>query len=87
MRSSRRAGGDALNGVVVAGHDFVANHGVYTEVSKATYDRSLWHVYSIIVTLPLAMCGMIYFMNKARAGIIVPHANNIPRQDRPAVGP
>jgi hypothetical protein len=48
-------GGDAVNGKVVGGHFYLANHGRRTEVSEAVFTYSRWHVYSLIVTHPLAM--------------------------------
>lgn len=48
-------GGDAVNGRIVDGHFYVANHGRLTEVSQAVYTYSLWHVRSIFVTHPLAI--------------------------------
>ena len=48
-------GGDAVNGKIVGGHFYLANHGKLTEVSEAVFTYSRWHVYSLIVTHPLAM--------------------------------
>ncbi|MEW6640190.1 MAG: hypothetical protein AB1586_06765 [Pseudomonadota bacterium] len=48
-------GGDAVNGRIIDGHFYLANHGRLTEVSEAVYTYSLWHVRSVFVTQPLAM--------------------------------
>jgi hypothetical protein len=48
-------GGDAVNGKMVGGHFYLANHGKLTEVSEAVYTYSLWHVRSVFVTHPLAI--------------------------------
>ncbi|MDA9507919.1 hypothetical protein XI09_25430 [Bradyrhizobium sp. CCBAU 11386] len=48
-------GGDAVNGKIVAGHFYLANHGKLTEVGEAMYAYSLWHARSLFVTHPLAM--------------------------------
>jgi hypothetical protein len=48
-------GGDAVNGKIVGGHFYLANHGKLTEVSEAVFTYSLWHVRSLFVTHPLAM--------------------------------
>ncbi len=48
-------GGDAVNGKIVGGHFYLANHGKLTEVSENVFNYSLWHVRSLFVTHPLAM--------------------------------
>jgi hypothetical protein len=48
-------GGDAINGKTVGGHFYLASHGKLTEVSEAVFTYSRWHVFSLIVTHPLAM--------------------------------
>lgn len=58
-------GGDAVNGTVYHGHYFLMSHGRYTEVSKKVFDYSKWHVYSVMVTHPLALfAGYKYFRIK-----------------------
>lgn len=53
-------GGDALNGKTVAGHYFLGNHGVYTEVNYSVYMYSSFHAASLFITHPLAMlCGFV----------------------------
>jgi hypothetical protein len=52
-------GGDAWNGNV-EDHKYYAfgyHHGQkgYTEVSRAAFDYSRWHVYSVMITWPLAI--------------------------------
>ena len=62
-----RLGGDAVNGKIVGGHFYLANHGKLTEVSEATFTYSLWHVRSLVVTHPLAMLtGYLAKMSKPR---------------------
>jgi hypothetical protein len=48
-------GGDAVNGHQAAGHYFLAYHERLTEVSRAVFEYSWWHVMSLFVTHPLAM--------------------------------
>jgi hypothetical protein len=63
-------GGDAVNGKVVGGHFYLANHGTLTEVSEAVYTYSLWHVRSLFITHPLAaLTGYLAKKEKARKGI------------------
>ena len=50
-------GGDAANGKIGNGRYFLSNHGVFTEVSRAIFEYSLWHWRSVFVTLPLAIVG------------------------------
>lgn len=52
-------GGDAVNGKVVDGHYYLANHGHLTEVSRETFNYSLIHTRSIFVTHPLAFIALI----------------------------
>ena len=47
-------GGDAISGKAVAGHYFLSSHGHLTEVSRAVFVYSKWHVRSLFVTHPLA---------------------------------
>lgn len=54
-------GGDALNGKEEAGHYYLANHGVLTEVSYFVFTYSKLHAISILITHPLAMiAGIVY---------------------------
>ena len=50
-------GGDAVSGHESAGKYFLANHGKLTEVSHFVFLYSRVHVYSLIVTHPLAILG------------------------------
>ena len=43
-------GGDAMNGKIEAGHYFVGDHGVYTEVSRKVWVFSYLHTSSMIFT-------------------------------------
>ena len=43
-------GGDAMNGKIEAGHYFVGNHGVYTEVSRRVWILSYLRTLSTIFT-------------------------------------
>jgi hypothetical protein len=52
-------GGDAWNGKVEGHKYYVWGYHLgqkgYTEVSRAAFDYSRWHVYSVMVTWPLAI--------------------------------
>jgi hypothetical protein len=52
-------GGDAWNGKAEAGRYFLweYHNGTkgYIEVTKAVFDYSMWHVYSVMVTWPLML--------------------------------
>ncbi len=52
-------GGDAWNGKVEAGRYFLwgYHNGTkgYIEVTKAVFDYSKWHVYSVMITWPLML--------------------------------
>jgi ABC-type maltose transport system permease subunit len=50
-----KIGGDAINGKIVDGHFYLANHEKLTEVSEAVFTYSLWHVRSLFITHPLAI--------------------------------
>jgi hypothetical protein len=53
-------GGDAVSGKAVGGHYFVSNHGHLTEVRRAVFLYSKWHVRSLMVTHPLAfLCAWL----------------------------
>jgi len=56
-------GGDAWNGKVEGQKYYVwgYHHGQkgYTEVSRSVFDYSRWHVYSVMVTWPLAILAGI----------------------------
>jgi hypothetical protein len=48
-------GGDAINGTSRDGLYYLAQHGVYTEVSHSVFRYSLVHTLSMFVTHPLAI--------------------------------
>ena len=48
-------GGEAISGRAVDGHYCLSNHGHLTEVSRAIFIYSEWHVRSVWVTHPIAM--------------------------------
>ena len=52
-------GGDAWAGHVVDGHYFLGMKGRYTEVSRAIFLYSYWHVASLMVTQPLALLAVV----------------------------
>lgn len=53
-------GGDAINGHSSNGHYYLADHGHLTEVSRAVFAYSKWHVISVWITHPLAIvCGIL----------------------------
>jgi hypothetical protein len=62
MIESTRLGGDALNGFARDGHYFVVSHGSTTEVDRATWEWSRFHVMSLLVTHPLAMVAGAYLL-------------------------
>jgi hypothetical protein len=55
-------GGDAVNGKVKGGRYYVSNHGKLTEVSKAAFTYSRFHVYTLFVTHPMAiLCALLSY--------------------------
>src|SRR5260370_26554977 len=52
-------GGDAWNGKVEGHKYYVSARNRYTEVSRAAFEYSRWHVYSVMVTWPLAILAGI----------------------------
>ncbi len=61
-------GGDAVNGKVQGDHFYLMSHGKYTEVSRAVFDYSKWHVYSVWITHPLAfIAGFWYYRLRDQA--------------------
>ena len=66
-----KIGGDAVNGRIVNGRYYVASHGKYTEVSKAVFTYSRYHVYSVWVTHSvgiLALAGWLVVKEKRKKG-------------------
>ena len=62
-------GGDAVNGTIYHGRYYLMAHGKYTEVNKAVFDYSKWHVHSLFVTHPLAMFASYWYLRiKKQAG-------------------
>jgi len=61
-------GGDAVNGTINNGRYYLMSHGRYTEVTKAVFDYSKWHVHSLMVTHPLGLlAGYWYFRLKGQS--------------------
>jgi len=60
-------GGDAVNGKIVGGHFYLANHGKLTEVSETVFTYSLWHVRSLFVTHPLGMLTWYFAKTEQKA--------------------
>lgn len=52
-------GGSSANGFKKDGRFFVTDHGKDTEVTEQTWNYSLWHSRSLILTHPLAMALLI----------------------------
>lgn len=52
--------GDAGRGFVRDGYYFLVNAGIATQVSKAAWDWSVFHGFSIVITHPLALIGGAY---------------------------
>jgi hypothetical protein len=50
-------GGDAVNGRSENGRYFFSSHGKDTEVSRAVFNYSRIHVYSVWITHPLAIAA------------------------------
>ncbi|HEY4943729.1 MAG TPA: hypothetical protein VII56_20040 [Rhizomicrobium sp.] len=63
-------GGDAVNGHAANGHYFLDDKGHLTEVSRAVFLYSKWHVYSLFVTHPIAaLCtGLLLVRSRRRFG-------------------
>lgn len=59
---SAALGGDALNGHVTDGHYYVANHGVYTEVSQAAWTASRAHALFTMGSWPLVMLAIAFLI-------------------------
>ena len=70
---SLHLGGDAVNGKRVAGRYYLFGHNWhtgkkgYTEVSRAVYRYSTWHVYSIFVTYAVMIAGALVLQRERRA--------------------
>jgi hypothetical protein len=63
-------GGDAVNGKQEGGKYYVVSHGRYTEVSKTFFEYSRIHVYSVLITIPPALIGGIWYsVRKNREGL------------------
>lgn len=58
-------GGDALNGTVRNSHYYLAQHGTYTEVSRAVFLYSAVHALSVFLTMAIA--AVIGVMARFRA--------------------
>lgn len=52
-------GGDAINGRVDDGRYFLGSHGKYTEVSRAVFDYSRIHTYTVWATCALLVLAML----------------------------
>jgi hypothetical protein len=52
-------GGSSANGYKKEGRFFVSEHGKDTEVTEQTWNYSLWHSRSLILTHPLAMALLL----------------------------
>jgi hypothetical protein len=55
---------DALNGCLDNGHYYLALHGggQLTEVSRAAFEYSRWHAYSLLILLA---SGMVLLLSRA----------------------
>jgi hypothetical protein len=63
VAESQQLGGSALNGGFVRdGHYFLALHGTSTEVTRAVWERVRLHELTVLVTLPLAVASMGYWL-------------------------
>ncbi len=52
-------GGSSANGSKKEGRFFVSEHGKDTEVTEQTWNYSLWHSRSLILTHPMAMALLL----------------------------
>lgn len=52
-------GGSAGNGRIVNGHYFLGEHGRFTEVTKAVYDFSHFHMVTLFITHPLGLLAAL----------------------------
>jgi hypothetical protein len=61
-------GGDAINGKIENDHYYLANHGVYTEVSHTVFIYSKIHAITFIVThfLMFIYVGALYLLKRYR---------------------
>jgi hypothetical protein len=63
-------GGDAWNGKIEGRHHYLwgYHNGTkgYKEVSRAAFEYSRWHVYSVMVTWPLAIVACVVSARVAR---------------------
>lgn|SRR5262249_30488002 len=59
-------GGDAINGKVIGGRYYVAQHSHYTEVTKPVYVYSRFHVYTVWILHPIGMLCLAYAIWKER---------------------
>ncbi|MBK8571309.1 MAG: hypothetical protein IPN91_01440 [Holophagaceae bacterium] len=58
MLVANNLGGDAVNGSVIDGRYFLANHGILTETSRGVFWYSRIHTYTLWVTHPLAIFSL-----------------------------
>ncbi len=61
-------GGSAHDGLTMGGSYFLGNHGHLTQVSRAVFEYSKLHYYSLFVTLPLGIVCACLFWVPTRSG-------------------
>ena len=59
-------GGDAINGKVIDGKYYVAQHSQYTQVSKPVFVYSRFHVYLVWILHPVGMLCLAYAILKEK---------------------
>jgi hypothetical protein len=64
------SGGDAVNGKEEGGRYFLANHGSYTEVTKAFFEYSRIHSMSVWITHPIAILGAFWFASRKKETLV-----------------
>jgi hypothetical protein len=73
--------GDGLNGFVRDGHYYVSAHSVDTEVSQTAWEWSRAHATSVLITHPIAMVALFYFMFR----FVMPRGAERGAGSRPAI--
>ena len=80
LAESAALGGDALSGHAAGGHYYVANSGVFTEVSQAVWTLSRIHAIVTLVSWPLVLISgaflVFYLVPSSMVGKAPEHASD-----------